>query len=356
MKPYKIQTVVGARPQFIKSAVLSRVLSNEDLLQEEIIHTGQHYDKEMSEIFFYELGIPKPTYNMNINGGTHGEMTSRMLHDIEKIYMNDKPDLVVVYGDTNSTLAGALAAVKLHIPVAHIEAGLRSFNRAMPEEINRVTVDHISDIHFCPTRDSVQNLRNEGVTKNVFHVGDIMYDATLHSKSKALNDSNIIDELKLEGHSYAVCTIHRAENTSKKSQLKKIIDYLDSQDIEIIFPIHPRTKKALKDFELSAKRIKFIDPLGYIDFNRLIISASKIYTDSGGLQKEAYFHKVPCITLRGQTEWMETIENGWNRLWTNENFEYPTKEIYDYGDGTTAFKIVNELKLFLEKRDNSYGH
>lgn len=356
MKPYKIYTIVGARPQFIKAAVLSRALKNEDLLQEEIIHTGQHYDKEMSEIFFDELGIPEPSYNMNINGGTHGEMTSRMLHDIEKIYINDKPDLVVVYGDTNSTLAGALAAVKLHIPVAHVEAGLRSFNRDMPEEINRVTVDHISDIHFCPTEASVQNLRDEGVTNNVFHVGDIMYDATLHSKSKALKHSNIINELNLVGQSYAVCTIHRAENTSEKSQLEKLIKYLESEDIQIILPLHPRTRNALKKFGIVTKRIKCIDPLGYIDFNRLIMSASRVYTDSGGLQKEAYFHQVPCITLREQTEWVETIESGWNRLWTSESFKCGTKEIYDYGDGTTALKIVDDLKSYLYKCDNHRNH
>ncbi len=344
----KIITIVGARPQFVKAAAVSRAIAARPGITESIVHTGQHFDANMSDIFFDELGIPQPKHNLHIHGGGHGRMTGQMLEGIETILQDETPDMVLIYGDTNSTLAGALATSKLHIPIAHVEAGLRSFNRKMPEELNRVVTDHLSDLLFCPTHVSVKNLSNEGITNGVEHVGDVMYDAVLFAKKSADEKSNILEEYNLQPGEYGVCTLHRAENTDDPLRLKQMIDLLDkqSQTQKIIFPVHPRTRAALKANSLNPSNMVLIDPIGYMDINRLMASAAIVYTDSGGLQKEAYFHRIPCVTLRDETEWVETVENGWNRLWKHDEFKLPRQEISEYGDGTSADRILDSLIEF----------
>ncbi len=311
------------------------------------IHTGQHFDENMSGVFFRELGLPKPAYQLDIHGGPHGQMTGRMTEAIEAILMGDRPDAVLVYGDTNSTLAGGLAAVKLHIPVIHVEAGLRSFNRNMPEEINRVLVDHISSVLLCPTSAAVENLRNEGISAGVHQVGDLMYDATLKLTPIAVKHSRILEELSLQPKSYGVATLHRAENTDSPEALRKAIDFLAhlSGDIPLVLPLHPRTRQALAraGISVAADRLKLIDPVGYFDMHVLLSNANIVATDSGGVQKEAYFHKVPCVTLRSETEWVETIDNGWNRLWSQDEYR-PRREIREYGTGDTAKRILEILR------------
>lgn len=339
----KIVTVIGARPQFVKAAPLSLAFSNTNGIEEATIHTGQHFDENMSGIFFRELGLPQPAYNLDIHGGGHGQMTGRMLEAIEKILLVEKPHAVLVYGDTNSTLAGGLAAAKLHIPVIHVEAGLRSFNRAMPEEINRVTVDHLSDLLFCPTSTSVQNLEREGIVKGVHQVGDLMFDATAALTPIAERHSNILAELPFSKGSYTVATIHRADNTDSAETLEAAISYtLDKADgLPVVLPLHPRTKAVAAQFNLLLERpgLHVIDPLGYFDMLVLSKNAAQIFTDSGGLQKEAYFHGVPCVTLRSETEWVETIDAGWNRLWTVADYA-SRRPIEEYGDGHAAREIV----------------
>ncbi|MCZ7381959.1 MAG: UDP-N-acetylglucosamine 2-epimerase (non-hydrolyzing) [Candidatus Methanoperedens sp.] len=309
----KIVSIVGARPQFIKCAPLSRELRKEH--EEVLVHTGQHYDHEMSEIFFEELNIPKPDYNLGIGSGNHGEQTGKMLTEIEKVLLKEKPDLVLVYGDTNSTLAGALAAVKLRIRVAHVEAGLRSFDRTMPEEINRVLVDHISDLLFCPTQTAVDNLANEGVAAGVHLVGDVIVDALEYNLKIAEKKSGIIEEFGLEKGEYLVITVHRPSNTDSRENMTNIIEALGESGLPVVFPVHPRTEKYLKEYGLIMPgNVKLVKPLGYLDMLRLMANAGKILTDSGGIQKEAYMLGVPCITLRENTEWAETLEEGWNVL------------------------------------------
>ena len=309
----KIISIVGARPQFIKCAPLSRELRSEH--EEVLVHTGQHYDREMSEIFFEELNIPKPDYNLGIGSGSHGEQTGKMLIEIEKVLLKEKPDLVLVYGDTNSTLAGALAAAKLHIRVAHVEAGLRSFDRSMPEEINRVLTDHISDLLFCPTQTAVDNLANEGISAGVYLVGDVMVDALEYNLKIAEKKSGIIEELALEKGKYLVITVHRPGNTDSRENMTNIIEALGETGGVVVFPVHPRTEKYLREYGLlMPENVKLIKPLGYLDMLKLMASAKKILTDSGGIQKEAYVLGVPCITLRENTEWVETLEGGWNVL------------------------------------------
>nr|QNO48825.1 UDP-N-acetylglucosamine 2-epimerase [Methanosarcinales archaeon ANME-2c ERB4] len=314
MAEMKIVSVVGARPQFIKCAPLSRELRR--MCEEIIIHTGQHYDYVMNKVFFDELEIPSPDHHLNIGSGTHGHQTGNMLKRIEDVLIEEKPDLVMVYGDTNTTLSGALAAVKLHITVAHVEAGLRSFDRRMPEEINRILTDHCSDILFCPTENAVKNLRREGVTRGIHLVGDIMVDALNENIEIAEKKSGILNELDLEPKKYYLITIHRAENTDDYERLKNIVDA--ACEIEnLVFPCHPRTEKYLKEFGLwdeLVERVKVIQPVGYWDMLMLEKNAKKIVTDSGGIQKEAYILKVPCITLRMSTEWIETVEAGKNML------------------------------------------
>lgn len=341
----KLYTIIGTRPQFIKASAFSKAISMDVDIEEISIHTGQHYDKAMSDIFFDELKMPLPKYNLNIGGQSHGEMTGNMLIALEKIFLDEKPDCVVVYGDTNSTLAGALAASKLHIPLAHIEAGLRSFNKTMPEEQNRIITDHLSDFLFCPTRESVDNLEKESLN-NGMHVGDIMYDVACNLTDPIASNLGFLENLGVKAGAYYACTMHRAENTDDENQLNVLVDYLKalSTNKPVILPLHPRLAKSCNQFGISLDGLKVIDPLGYIDMMALIKNAACVYTDSGGLQKEAYFQGVACVTLRTETEWTETVSHGWNRLWTQENYQTPRKAITDYGDGNSAEKILTFLK------------
>ena len=313
----KIATVVGARPQFIKAAVLSRSLRSRSHVREFWIHTGQHYDRELSEVFFQDLMLPEPAYNLSVGSGPHGRQTAEMLKAIEQILLAEEPDFVVVYGDTNSTLAGALAAAKLDIKLAHVEAGMRSFNR-QPEEINRVLTDHTADLLFAPTVNAVRNLRREGIEQGVHLVGDVMYDAVLLFTSVAAEKSRIVEQLDLATRPYLLATIHRAVNTDSPRELRIIVDALAklAAQITVVFPVHPRTQQAAIRFgiSLSIPGLKVINPVGYLDMMMLEKSAQVIVTDSGGIQKEAFFHGVPCVTVRAETEWTELLSSGWNRL------------------------------------------
>lgn len=342
--PIKLLTVVGARPQFVKAAVVSRALRATPAIEESIVHTGQHFDDNMSAVFFEELAIPKPAFNLDIHGGRHGQMTGRMLEAIEAVLAEQAPHAVMVYGDTNSTLAGALAAAKLHIPVLHIEAGLRSFNRRMPEEINRVLSDHLSSLLFCPTREAVRNLASEGITAGIHNVGDVMYDATLFARRAAERSSAVLARLGLSPGGYSLCTLHRAENTDDPERFARVLRYLEAAAGAgpVVFPIHPRTRQTLDRSGLSPKGLLLIEPVGYFDMHRLLSGARQVLTDSGGVQKEAYFHRVPCVTLRDETEWVETIAAGWNRLWTCETYK-ERGEIADYGDGRAGEAIARLL-------------
>jgi len=311
----KIVTIVGARPQFIKCAAVSREIRKDHI--EIIIHTGQHYDPEMSAVFFAELQIPKPDYNLGTGSGLHGKQTGEILAKVEEVLLQERPDLVIVYGDTNSTLAGALAAAKLHIPVAHVESGLRSFDRTMPEEINRIVTDHVSDLLFCPTKNAARLLAKEGIIRGVHLVGDVMADVLEFNKALADKDSCIINTLRLERKRYSVATIHRPSNTDNPDALSAIIRAFGQADIPIVFPVHPRTRKYLEKYGFLSrmpKNVQIMGPLGYLDMICLMGSAKTILTDSGGVQKEAYMLGVPCITLRKNTEWIETLHDGWNVL------------------------------------------
>jgi UDP-GlcNAc3NAcA epimerase len=313
----KIISVVGARPQFIKLASLSMELRNKH--REIIIHTGQHYDDELSKVFFSELSLPRPDYNLGIGSAEHGKQTGRMMEGIEKVLLSRKPDWVIVYGDTNSTLAGALAAVKLNIPVAHVEAGLRSYRKSMPEEINRVLTDHVSTLLFCPTPTSVKNLKKEGITKGVHLVGDVMYDSLRDHLKVAEEKSRVMEKLSLRNKEFYLLTLHRAENTDFKENLKKITRIIAALGKKVVFPIHPRTRKKLGEFKLlgrllSLSNLILIDPVSYMDMLILEKNAYFVLTDSGGVQKEAYFLKTPCLTLRDETEWVETLKGGRNQV------------------------------------------
>jgi len=344
--PKRIVTIVGARPQFIKAAAISRIVQRRSDIEEILIHTGQHFDKNMSGIFFDELGIPKPKYFLDINNSSHGDMTGQMLRAIEKILKSECPDIVLVYGDTNSTLAGALAASKLLIPIAHVEAGLRSFNKKMPEEINRILTDHMSNLLFCPTQRAVDNLKTEGITNGVYHIGDIMYDATLFAKDyikKNIESFNNI--LNTDINQFALMTIHRQESTNDPKIFHKLMQYANKlaqrSNLKILFPVHPRIRNLIKEYRKKSTFL-FLDPLSYFEVQYLLSRASSVLTDSGGLQKEAYFHRVPCITLRSETEWVETIDSGWNRLWTENNY-LPQKSIKDYGTGDCSSRVIETL-------------
>jgi UDP-N-acetylglucosamine 2-epimerase len=313
----KIISIIGARPQFIKASVVSEELRKN--FTELIIHTGQHYDYEMSKLFFEQLDIPEPDYHLDVGSGTHGYQTGEMLKRIEEIFIAEKPDLVLTYGDTNSTLAGALAASKMHVKTGHIEAGLRSFDKSMPEEINRIITDHCSDLLFCPTKTAVNNLKREGITSGVYLTGDVMVDCLFKYSEVAEEKTTILEDLGIDRKKYLVVTVHRASNTDNRANLEQIVDALSEISEPIIFPIHPRTRKSLRVFGLYDKlinhrNIKVIQPVGYLEFLRLMKNARKIITDSGGIQKEAYILKVPCITLRENTEWVETVQDGWNVL------------------------------------------
>ncbi len=345
----KILTIVGARPQFIKAAAISRAFKSHPGIEEQIVHTGQHYDANMSDVFFKELGIPAPKHRLELGGGSHGKMTGRMLEELEKIFLAEKPDAVLIYGDTNSTLAGALAAVKIHIPVIHVEAGLRSFNRKMPEEINRILSDQVSEILLCPTQVSVDNLKAEGIKNNVHMVGDVMHDATLYAIEKTKNNKALLEKLGIAGKPFAVCTMHRAENTDDLERFDQLIRFLEQQATEqdIIFTVHPRTRNLMTDRGITPKGLHLIDPVGYFDLHTLLQHCELVLTDSGGLQKEAYFHRKPCITMRDETEWVETIESGWNRLWTADDWVGERGNIADYGTGNAADISVQLIAQFL---------
>jgi UDP-GlcNAc3NAcA epimerase len=348
-----ILTVIGTRPQFIKAAAVSRVLSARSNLREIIVHTGQHFDDNMSRQFFDELELPAPTYCLDIHGGTHGQMTGRMLQAVEHAIGEIRPDLVLVYGDTNSTLAAALAAAKMHVSVAHVEAGLRSFDRSMPEEINRIVTDHISSLLFCPTRSAMANLRREGIVAGVHHVGDVMYDMSQRAAALARQKSTILARLALTPGSYAVATVHRAESTDEPDKLARIFAWLGERAAEttVVVPLHPRTRLAMDRADVEHGALRMIDPLGYLDMTALVQNAAAVYTDSGGLQKEAYFHRVPCVTLRTTTEWVETVDAGWNRLWTDPPNNTPRREIDDYGNGLAAVRIVELIESAQAEND-----
>lgn len=313
----KIATIIGARPQFIKVAPVSKALRETGAAEEILIHTGQHYDAAMSDVFFDELGIQKPAHQLDVHGGGHGAMTGAMMQKLEPVLQEIRPDCVLIYGDTNSTLAGALVAAKLHIPVAHVEAGLRSFNRAMPEEINRIVADQLSDVLFASTEVAVANLKREGVAPQRIHsVGDVMYDAALQFAQIAKGRSGLLDQLGLNPRGYVLATIHRAENTDSLDRLGAIVTALEmvAERLPVVLPLHPRTEGRMKAVGLAFAKVLTIPPVGYLDMVALEEQAAAIATDSGGVQKEAFFYRVPCITLRDETEWVELVELGWNRL------------------------------------------
>jgi UDP-N-acetylglucosamine 2-epimerase len=336
----KVVSIVGARPQFIKAAVLSRELRKQH--NEILVHTGQHYDQNMSDIFFQELGIAHPEYNLGIGSGSHGKQTGAMLAAIEEILLNEKPDWVIVYGDTNSTLAGALAATKLHIKLAHVEAGLRSYNRKMPEEINRVLTDHISDLLLCPTQTAVDNLKFEGITHGVHLVGDLMYEALTWAVEQEKDNVVISSQMALQPKKYILATIHRAENTDDPNKLRSILDALNNISELIVWPVHPRTEKKLEEINWRpSSTIHLIKPTGYLEMVKLEKNARVIITDSGGIQKEAYWLGVPCVTLRDETEWIETVQSGWNQL-SGTNTQSILKAIKN--ENSTNRKTVNISK------------
>jgi UDP-GlcNAc3NAcA epimerase len=316
----RLTTIVGARPQFIKASVVSAAIARTGTVRESLVHTGQHFDAEMSDVFFAELGMPAPAHHLGIQAATHGAMTGRMLEAIEKVLIAERPDAVLVYGDTNSTLAAALAAVKLHLPVAHVEAGLRSFNMAMPEEVNRILTDRVARWLFTPTDAAARNLQREGVPHDwIIAVGDVMYDVALHHGTRAGHESPLFAAIGLEPRRYALATIHRAENTDDERRLGVIVDaLLDlAHDLRVVWPLHPRTRAALHRagrLHSATAGLTIVPPVGYLDMVRLEKHAALIATDSGGVQKEAFFHGVPCVTLRDETEWIELVEGGWNRL------------------------------------------
>jgi UDP-GlcNAc3NAcA epimerase len=379
MKKKKIITIIGARPQIIKSSALSRAIRTKFHadIEELIIHTGQHYDENMSQVFFEEMQIPKPQFNLNVGSGSHGAQTAKMIEGLEQLFLAEKPDAVVVYGDTNSTIAGGLAAAKIHIPVVHIEAGLRSFNKAMPEELNRIACDHFSTLLFTPTATGLENLRKEGFSTeihakatldhpNIYQCGDIMYDNSMYFSQISADKSTILSENNLEKDAYILCTIHRDSNTDIESNLNAIFSALleisETYQLKIVLPIHPRTKgkmEALLTFEVltkikSSTKIQIIPPAGFLDIIALEKNARIIVTDSGGLQKESFFFQKPCVILREQTEWIEIVENGnallagsdykrimdsFNQLFYKTNYSYPMF----YGDGDAASFICQKI-------------
>ncbi|MBC8122828.1 MAG: UDP-N-acetylglucosamine 2-epimerase (non-hydrolyzing) [Gemmatimonadaceae bacterium] len=351
----RIATVVGARPQFVKAATVSRAVRVHH--HEILIHTGQHYDFGMSQVFFDELQLPAADYNLGVGSASHGVQTARMIEKIEAILLSERPDLVLVYGDTNSTLAAALAAVKMHIPVAHVEAGLRSFNMRMPEEVNRRLTDHISSVLFTPTDLATAHLAREGIVRGVYQVGDVMVDVLLEQLGSARTHSRILRDLGLRPGGYVLATIHRAENTDEPGRLKAILQALHSAGVPVVFPMHPRTRRCAVDQGLESllantSDLQCIEPVGYLDMLLLEQNARRILTDSGGIQKEAYLLGVPCLTVRDETEWQETVASGWNRLVTAEvqailvaleQEVIPQNRPPCYGDGQAAQRIAGVL-------------
>lgn len=359
--PLNVLTVVGARPQFVKAAVVSKAFVEADraagggLILEDLVHTGQHYDAAMSQVFFDELGIPPPAVNLEVGSGSQGETTARMLEGIERELLTRRPDWVLVYGDTNSTLAGALAAAKLRIPVAHVEAGLRSFNRAMPEEVNRVLTDHVSTLLLVPTAQGIANLAREGITAGVRRVGDVMYDAALAYRERARAESKVLRREGLSEGGFVLATVHRAENTDDPARLAGILAGLArvAEATPVVLPVHPRTRKviAAKGLEGGLGRIRLLEPLPYLDMVALEVAARVIVTDSGGVQKEAFFHGVPCVTVRDETEWVETVESGWNvlvgcdtgRIAAAVAEARPGRPMAEYGTGRAGTEVVAAL-------------
>jgi UDP-GlcNAc3NAcA epimerase len=346
----KVTTILGARPQFIKASVVSVALRQSGFA-EVIIHTGQHFDSQMSDVFFQDLNLPKPKYHLNIHSLNHGAMTGRMMEKIEEILIKEKSDFVCVYGDTNSTIAGALVAAKLHIPLIHIEAGLRSYNREMPEEINRVVTDHLAELLFAPTPLAVEYLEKEGIYQGVYCVGDVMMDAVLAYRDQAEKHSLILEKNQLTKNQFYLATIHRPSNTDNSSRLAMILENLNQLDLPVVFPIHPRTEAKIQEFGLEnyihSGRILAIPPVSYLDMLMLESNCCGVVTDSGGIQKEAYIFQRPCFTLRNETEWKETVDAGWNSLVQPENlvnaianFIQPAKSLPLYGDGDASQKIT----------------
>lgn len=355
----KILTIAGTRPQLVKIGAVSRVLR--ESFEEVLVNTGQHYDYNMAGVFFEELNIPKPNYDLGIGSDTHGRQTGRMMIAVEEIVEKEQPDAIIVYGDTNSTLAGAIVASKLHIPLIHIEAGLRSYNKEMPEEINRIMTDHVSTLLFVPTDLAVANLAKEGITEGIHQVGDVMYDAVLYNMETAERKHSLAD-YNLISREYVLGTIHRPDNTDNIERLEAILTAFSTLEEKVYLPLHPRTKSKIASFGLNpileqAKNIEIVEPISYLEMLLLEKHAKAIVTDSGGIQKEAYFAKVPCITLRDQTEWLETIETGWNQLvnplevnlvekLSNLKKGQPIDDLY--GDGQAAKKIVAVLKAYFD--------
>ena len=357
-------TVLGARPQFIKASVVSQAFAASGVFDEVMVHTGQHFDANMSDVFFAELGIAAPAHTLGIHGGGQGEMTGRMLAAVEQVLLAERPDAVLVYGDTNSTLAGALAAIKLHVPVAHVEAGLRSFNMAMPEEVNRILTDRISHWLFTPTAAADANLRAEGVAPDrIVPVGDVMYDVALRHGARAQAQGGVLGRLGLGSGGYVLATVHRAENTDDAARLATIVDALEdvSRRLPVVWPLHPRTRGVLAAsgrLGRSPQALHLIEPVGYLDMVRLEKHAALIATDSGGVQKEAFFHRVPCVTLRDETEWVELVDAGWNRLAPPLSAEAVSTvlqaaigtrgaDVAPYGAGDAAQRIVQRLRADL---------
>ena len=349
----KVLSVVGARPQFIKAFVVSRELRPDH--EEVLVHTGQHYDEKMSNIFFEELGMPEPDYNLGVGSDSHGRQTAAMLEGIEEVLETEAPDVLLLYGDTNSTLAGAIAGTKMHPLVAHVEAGLRSYNREMPEEINRVLTDHASDLLFPPSESAAETLEQEGINEGLNVVGDVMYDAILWARDIAESESGILERVGLAENEFILSTVHRAGNTDNPERLEPIIGALSNAPLPVVLPVHPRTENRLKEYglwEQATSEIEIIDPVGYLNFVRLLDASERVATDSGGVQKEAFYLDTPCVTIREETEWIETVESGWNVLvGTNRDaihhelrhHERPPNNPEPYGDGNAAKRIVNRL-------------
>jgi len=352
----KIATIVGARPQFIKAAPISKVIRREH--KEILIHTGQHYDYELSNVFFKELNIPEPDYNLDIGSASHGIQTARMIEKIEDVLTKENPDFLIIYGDTNSTLSAVIAASKMHIPIGHVEAGLRNFDLMIPEEVNRVVADKLSSLLFAPTKMAIENLKNEGITNGVFLTGDVMYDLLLQSRSIITRQELKINGIIVEQFDYYLATIHRQENTNNIDHLREILNALSKLDKKVILPMHPRTKKIIINNSITyGDNINIIAPVGYFEFIKLLTNSKKIITDSGGAQKEAYLLKIPCITIFPSTSWIETVEDGWNKLVNASEEEIieavlsdfnNTKHSPHYGNGNAAEIIISKINNYFK--------